>query len=225
MTWIEKLKAKLKEKGLPEYLSGLFKGSTDEDISKIIDGFGDVKADAPEFENTLNSVVQKNMESSIDSRVNKAVNTHEAKLKEKFNFIEKKSDDPVQTSVPEPSGEIAVLKKMIEDQGRIILGISEKTKKDQLIVSFLLKAEEKKLPDSWAKRYTHMINNSEDVETLLGTAEKEFTETKQFIINEHFDGTPPPARGGAPTNDSVIKDYVESKNKNVTSGVIKGKEL
>lgn len=225
MTWIEKLKAKLKEKGLPEYLSGLFKGSTDEDISKIIDGFGDVKADAPEFENTLNSVVSKNVESVIDSRVNKAVNTHETKLKNQYNFVEKNADSDKKTET-ETTGEIGELKALVMTLSQSVKSLTEKGTKDQLIGNFLLKAkEEKKLPESWAKKYVHLITKDEDVEAVLGTAEKEYTEISQHIINEKFGDQKPPIKGGESATDTIVVDYAKSKNENKSSGQIAVKQI
>jgi hypothetical protein len=226
MTWAEKLKAKLKEKGLPEYLSGIFKGSNDDDISRIIDGFGEVKADDSEFETTLSSLVQKNIDGIIDSRVNRAVVTHENKLRDKFNFTDKKAGETTTKNDPEPAGELAELKKLISGLSAQVTAITEQGSKNQLVGSFLQRAkEEKKLPENWAKKYTHLIGKGEDVEPILDAAEKEYTEMTQLIINDQFGGTKPPVKGEIGTSDSSIKDYVQRKNEGKTAGVIRAKEL
>ena len=56
MTFIEMLRAKLKEKGLPEYLASIFKLESDDDVTGIMDQFGDVKPDDLGFEAKVSDI-------------------------------------------------------------------------------------------------------------------------------------------------------------------------
>ena len=67
----EKLKAKLKEAGLPDFIAGLFRVEKDEDIDKVITAFeGITDSSTPEFETALNKLLTDQATSEADRRVN-----------------------------------------------------------------------------------------------------------------------------------------------------------
>lgn len=222
---IEKLKAKLKEKGLPEFLAGLFKVEKDEDVEKIINSYEGIKDSTdPKLESVTAKLLADQASAEADRRVTDAVKTHETKLKEKFEFVkkDKKSDTP---PTPSDNPEINELKKSIADLTGLVTGMVQKTVREQAQTEFLRLAKEKGIPEAFAKKYP--VDDLNKLNDTLVIAEKEYTDIKQQLINEQFGegGLQLGVRGNA-FNETEVKNFAQSKNKtDENKGGIVGKEL
>lgn len=226
----EKLKAKLKEAGLPDFIAGLFKVEKDEDIEDVMTAFeGITDAAKPEFETALNRLLTAQREAEADRRVNEAVKSHDKKLKEKFNLV-KKDDVGRQNSGsngsngPGDNGEIAELRSAIQELQNTLKAEVERTTKEKVQSAFLEQAKEKNIPEQWAKKY--QVDNLEKLDEMLVIAEKEYTDFRQQVITEQFGEAGVPRVGSGTLTDSTIVGYAKSKNKSdeAKTGIV-GKQL
>jgi hypothetical protein len=222
----EKLRAKLKEAGLPEYLVTLFKVNSDKDVDAIMTAFeGITDPNSTEFEEALNKAVANQDKADFDRKVTEAIKAHDKNLKTKFDLVEKKKDEPKPL---EPTGnpELDELKKTIAALQGSITELVTKQSKETLAEAFRTRAvNEKKLPLDWVSKYS--VDIADKLEETLATAEKEYTAFKQAILVEHYGGEPP-KDGGKPAdlNETTVTEFAKARNTNGTGEtVVPGKKL
>jgi len=226
MNFIEKLQAKLKEKGLPEFIAALVKVESDSDVDNVINAFEGIKDSASsEFTTALSGLTQKQADREADRRVSNAIKTHEKTLREKYNLVEKQSGNPQPRTQGNEGGDdsgITELKNTVIELQQTIKALSEKQSKDSIRNTFLSKAKEKQIPEEWALKYS--VENPEKMDEVLGTAEKEYTDFRQKLLIEHYGGELP-RRGGEPLTDSLITNYATGKNTAGGDSGVPAKEL
>jgi hypothetical protein len=215
MTILDKLKAELKKKGLPESLAGILniteesgiEGAINELFNLVPQSVDDLVA-RPQFAHLKGQIENaKQVQSEADKKIAAALATHEATLRTKFNFVEKAAPAPT----PAPAGNEwqATMDKKIAEQQAIIDGFVKSQSRERLNSILASKLVEKKIPAHFLKG--NEVESEDQVETVLASITKTYDEVRQNIINEQFGGNPPKVPAGDPTG-TEISDYAKSKN-------------
>lgn len=203
----EKLLAKLKQKfpGLPASFLGLYadkmatKVTAETEIEGAVNELDNLPVSLPDL--------AANFQTESDRRVTEAVKKATEKKPTTQN-----QDAPI--TDPPPSDN-AALAKQVADLSKIITGMQQQQTQKSLSDQLHAKLKEKKIPLHLAKG--RVVEKAEDLDTILGEIETDYTEIKQGLVDEGLlSATTPVVGGGGPKNLSNIEDDMKKwseKNK------------
>lgn len=139
-----------------------------------------------------------------DRRVSEGTRTHEAKLREKFEFKEKVTPpgEP-KPGEPKPGEGDAEIKAQLASVLQKLATLESKEAKQGLQDQFAKKLAEKKIPASFARG--RLIESADQIDKMLIEAEAEYTEVKQGLVNQGLGGLPIPI-GGEGRTDNIDAD-------------------
>jgi len=165
----------------------------------------------------------------IDSEISKANKTYEDGLKKKFDFVEKKKDDPKPPTPPPDPNDMATIianavKQAVEPLHQKIEGIEKAKTIEQVVNTAKAKLKEKGIPESFVGAIS--LDSEDKIDEFVTQQEQRFSAFKQEQINAGvWTDKPAPGAGKTKADDENFgKSLAEKANKTANTG-LEGKKL
>lgn len=179
----EKILAQLKIKfpGVPNELLGTLADK----MALKITAEDQIQGGITELENSPISITDYAafLQKEGDKRATEATRTHEATLRNKFNFVDKTTPPDPKTDPPAPGSDPELAKQFAAMNERLS-AFEKKEAAQKLQNKLMVKLGEKKIPVSFARGKT--LESEDQIDAVLAEIETDFTEVKQTMINEGF---------------------------------------
>ena len=205
--------------GVIDKLKNEQKEWTDEEFEKTVEESG--------LTNKLKSYVQK----EADRAVTKAIQTHDAKLKEKEDEARKQAEaeeakKKAEEKMTEEEKRIAQLEETISGLNDKISQFLDKTSKDGLQAKFKAALKEAKIDEKWAEKIP--IEKMEDIEVNVKELKDMVDAQEQAAIDKKLEelGVPKDGDGRTTTpTEEAVSAFAESQETGEVTGEFKGKDL
>lgn len=193
---------------------------TDEDFEKTVEKAG------------LTETLKKYVKTREDRVAQKAVQTHDEKLKEKADEARQKAEEDEakkkeQEKMTAEQKEISSLKDTVKELKDTIGQFLNKTSENELKTKFKVALKEAKLKETWADKIS--ITKEEEIETHVNEIQELVTTREQEATNKILEELNIPKDGNGQTTtltEDLVADFAERQEKgNISGDDFKGKDL
>lgn len=208
----ELLKAKLKEKGLPEGLASILKITESQQIEGAVESLILLKGNQnlpKNLDEFLNS--NKDFQSEFDKRIAKALETREDNLRVKIKEeLDRSAGGNANQNQDSKDSDVKKLEEQISTIAKSVESLTNLYTTSQKTTDAQTKFRDAKLPESWFSRID--VHSETSVENQIGGLKEEYDTIRQAAINEAVVAGDMPPVSSKSITDGNIEEYINTKN-------------
>jgi len=242
MNLLDLIKTALKKAGLKEDLAEDLekKIKTEDEIEAVVNELKEKQKKEDLTEADLDKIVkeagleelyEKVLKAKVDRVLQKAIQTHDEKLKAKAEEERKQAEaeeekKKAEEKMTDEQKEISELKETVKGLNERIGQFLDKTSKDGLYSKFKTALKEVGIDEKLADKIN--IEKEDEIEATVGELKTMIDAREQEVVNKKLEelGIPKGGNGGTKTpTEEAVADFAERQEKGEVSGEFQGKSL